>query len=60
MAPCRCGSGKPRFELLDAAGIFCGFVCDDCEATQRRKFRPEVFESGTQYAATGDERDLGG
>lgn len=59
MSPCRCGSGKPRFELLDAAGIFAGFVCTDCELAQKRKFRPEVFTHGTQYAMTGDEQDIG-
>ena len=44
---CRCGSGKPRRELKDAHGIFCGFVCDDCEADKRREFDPAIFDLGT-------------
>jgi hypothetical protein len=55
---CPCGSGKSRYELRDAAGISCGLVCDDCEAAKRAKYRPEIFDSGTRYAATGEEADL--
>jgi len=42
---CSCGSGKERFELTDARGIFCGYVCDDCVGEMSAKFRPEIFEN---------------
>lgn len=54
---CNCGSGLERFEIKDAAGIFCCFVCDKCEAEKVAKFNPKIFEAGP-YAATGDEQDL--
>ncbi len=57
---CQCGSKKERYALNDAAGIFCTYVCEDCEDRARQKYRAEIFESGTRYAATGDEQDLGG
>lgn len=60
MKPCNCGSGLDRRDLLDAAGIFCCFVCDKCEPAQRRKYRAAIFEPGTRYAQTGDEEDIGG
>lgn len=41
--PCNCGSGKPRYELVDAAGIFCTFVCEKCEAEKRKKYNPKIF-----------------
>lgn len=41
--PCPCGSGKDRYELRDARGISCGYVCEDCEATKRAGYRPEIF-----------------
>ena len=37
-----------RRELKDARGIFCGFVCDKCEAEKRSHFRPEIF-ADSQY-----------
>lgn len=56
---CRCGSGLYRFQLRDAAGIFCAFVCDECEKATRTRFNPAIFESGTLYGATGEEDDIG-
>lgn len=56
--PCPCGSGEPRHDLLDAAGIFCTFVCDRCEDEKRKKFNPAIFESRSPYAVTGAEEDL--
>jgi hypothetical protein len=56
--PCPCGSGEPRSELRDAAGIFCAFVCSKCEAEKMGRYRPEIFQSGTQYALTGNEEAL--
>lgn len=57
--PCNCGSGKPRYELRDAAGIFCCFYCDKCEAQKRAQFNPAIFDSRSAYAVTGEEADIG-
>lgn len=43
---CHCGSGKPRYELVDARNIFCGYVCVDCEAAKKAQYRSEIFENG--------------
>lgn len=40
---CPCGSGHERWELRDARGLFCCFVCQDCAARKRLAFRPEIF-----------------
>jgi hypothetical protein len=40
---CPCGSCLPRRELIDAAGIFCTFVCDKCEGEERKQFNPRIF-----------------
>ena len=40
---CGCGSGEYRRELVDARGIFCGYVCDACEPERRAGYRPEIF-----------------
>jgi hypothetical protein len=55
---CPCGSGEPRRELSDAAGFFCAFVCDQCEAHKRDEFNPRIFDRGSRYAITGDEQDI--
>jgi hypothetical protein len=44
MKICSCGSGKSRHELTDATGLFCGFVCEDCEAEAKSKFNPRIFQ----------------
>jgi hypothetical protein len=59
MKTCPCGSGKHRSELKDAAGTFCTFYCEDCEADKRAKFDPAIFASGSRYAVTGEEQDIG-
>jgi len=41
--PCGCGSGLESRELLDARCIYCGRVCDRCEAEKRAEFRPDIF-----------------
>ena len=41
---CPCGSGNERYELNDARGIFCCYVCDACEEEQRAKYREDVLE----------------
>ncbi len=40
---CNCGSGQVRRQLVDARGIFCGYVCDRCEAEKSSVFRREIF-----------------
>jgi len=40
---CPCGSKKPCEALYDARGIFCAFVCDDCEEETRKRYRSEIF-----------------
>lgn len=47
---CRCGSGEERYPLNDARGIFCAYVCSECEDKVRAKYRPEIFEDGNFYA----------
>ena len=58
MKLCPCGSGEPRRELKDAAGIFCTFVCDKCERAKRAKFNPAIFDGDSRYAMTGEEVDI--
>ena len=53
MKTCTCGSGEPRRELVDARGIFCTFVCDQCEDRKRATYRPDIF-TDSDYPA--DER----
>ena len=55
---CFCGSGKWPHDLVDAAGIYCGKVCEDCEAEKRAKFNPAIFDVGSAYATTGEEEDI--
>jgi hypothetical protein len=50
MGLCHCGSGKYRRELKDARGIFCTFVCDDCERRRRAEFLPEIFTDPNYHA----------
>lgn len=49
MKPCPCGSGEPRRELKDARGIFCTFICDECEKEKRAEFRPDIFEDSNYW-----------
>lgn len=55
---CRCGSGLVRRELVDAAGIFCDFVCDRCEQRIRSHYNPNIFKPDSPYAITGEEADI--
>jgi hypothetical protein len=50
---CPCGSGLDRWELRDARGIFCCFVCAECEHRKRSAFRPKVF-TDPNYAVDED------
>ena len=38
----RCQRGNRRL-LYDARGIFCCYVCDECEQSKRARYRPEIF-----------------
>lgn len=42
--PCPCGSKKPRYELVDAAGVFCCFICEDCLEKKKSSYNPKIFE----------------
>ncbi|MEX3859667.1 hypothetical protein AB3X94_37385 [Paraburkholderia sp. BR10923] len=37
-----------RWELRDARGIFCCYVCEKCEAVKRAQYRDDIFED-SQY-----------
>ena len=42
---CRCGSGEYDRELKDGYGIFLTYVCDKCERTKLKKFRPDIMSN---------------
>ena len=56
--PCKCGSGKERYALKDAAGIFCDYVCEACESRERKRWNPQIFVEGSPYSRSGDEDDI--
>jgi hypothetical protein len=37
-------------ELIDARGIYCCRVCEDCEAEKKARYRPEIFTDSNYYA----------
>lgn len=41
---CLCGSGQSRYDLTDARGIFCCYVCDICKVSKASRYRIEVLE----------------
>ena len=41
---CSCGSGQSRYDLTDARGIFCCYVCDICKPSKASRYRIEVLE----------------
>jgi hypothetical protein len=45
--PCGCGSGLPRRSLLDGNGLFCAYVCTQCEDRVRARYRPETWTGPT-------------
>jgi hypothetical protein len=55
--PCNCGSGLAREELVDARGIFCAFVCNQCEAKKRAGYRPEIFTDSQYWTDEPVEED---
>lgn len=54
---CRCGSGEPREELLDARGIFVSYVCSHCGPDVKRSYRPEIFTNSNYEADEAIEPD---
>jgi hypothetical protein len=58
MSKCDCGSNEERYGLLDAAGIFCCYVCRKCEPDVRKRYNPSIFRKGSRYAQSGEEEDL--
>jgi len=54
---CRCGSGLRRYELRDARGIFCTYVCQKCEAEKRRGYRPDIFTNSNYWTDEPVEGD---
>lgn len=54
---CNCGSGKERYPLSDARGIFCAYVCEDCESEVRKKYRVDVMEDPNYYCDEQIEED---
>lgn len=48
MRLCNCGSGQESYELLDAQGIYCARVCEECEPLVRGRYRPEIFSGYSQ------------
>lgn len=54
---CSCGSKEPRYELVDARGIFCAYVCTQCEEAVKAKYRPDIFEDGDYWADEPIEED---
>ena len=41
--PCTCGSMKPRWELINAHGLFVCHVCEDCEHERKRTYEELFF-----------------
>ena len=44
----RCDRNRRR-ELVDARGIFCCFVCDECEEHKRSKYRADIFTDSNYW-----------
>ena len=55
---CTCGSGLPRYDLTDARGIFCCYVCDECEDRKMETYRVEVFTDAAYEADEPIEEDF--
>ena len=47
---CPCGSGEPAWPLVDARGIFCSYVCEECEQRVRAGYRPDIFEDSDYWS----------
>jgi hypothetical protein len=51
--------GVRGWELVDARGVYCGRVCERCEAEKRARYRPEILtsydENDVNEAIDGEE-----
>lgn len=45
---CKCGSNKESYWLYDFQGIEVAKVCEDCENTVKKRYRPEIFTGYNQ------------
>lgn len=54
---CNCGSGKCKWELVDARGIFCTYVCDDCVEEKKSHYRKDIFEDSNYWTDEPIEED---
>jgi hypothetical protein len=54
---CGCGSGLTRYALHDARGIFCGYICERCEAKTKSKYRPDIFTDANYWHDEPIEED---
>jgi hypothetical protein len=53
--PCRCGSGQMRRPLVDYYGCFLDYVCDKCEETVLKKFKPGICDEPYEHDEPIDE-----
>ena len=42
------GKRQHTWDLLDARGIYCGRVCEQCEGVKRAQYDPQIFEGYSQ------------
>lgn len=54
---CACGSTRKRRPLFDARGIFCTYVCDECEEEKKKEFRPDIFTDPDYWISEPVEED---
>jgi hypothetical protein len=55
---CSCGSGLPKYDLVDVRGIFCCYVCEVCEDKKKAGYRKDIFEDPAYVADDlGDDED---
>lgn len=54
---CKCGSGRERYRLDDARGIFVAYVCEDCEEKVKSRYRKDIFEDSNYWTDEPIEED---
>lgn len=47
--PCTSPEDHHRYELVDSAGISCGWCCEKCEDHLKSQYRPEIFGDSSEY-----------
>ena len=52
-----CNHPDGKRPLYVARGIFCCYVCDRCEATRKREFRPDIFDD-PDYETSEDVEEI--